>query len=95
MTKLTTIAIVALTSTLLAIGNAAALAPIGDFASESGGGGGGGAWAAKSSSGQIDSPGDAFYPNGAPLSREDACHAAGGDVVMQIEDGRSVLVCIL
>ena len=61
---------------------------LGGFGGAKGGGGG-------YSGGEIASPGDAFYPGGAPQSREDACHAAGGNVVVQIEDGRSVFTCIL
>jgi hypothetical protein len=95
MTKFKTIALVALTAAMFAGGSGVALAGLGDFAAPMGGGGGGGAWAVKGSSGQIDSPGDAFYPNGAPQSREDACHAAGGEFVIQIEDGRIHRVCIL
>ena len=97
MTKFTTIIIVALTTSILAVGSASAITPYGGgFAAEMGGGGGGGAWPlGKGPSGQIASPGDAFYPNGAPQSREDACRDAGGQVVRVIEDGRAFLTCDL
>ena len=90
MTTFKTLALVALTGTMLVAGNGAALAGLGDFA----------AWppaapGAAGSSGEIDSPGDAFYPNGAPQSRDEACREAGGEVVVQIEDGRSFKVCII
>ena len=97
MTKFTTLAAIALTTTLLAIGQASAgfPGPGGEFAAPGGGGGGGGAWPAQSSHGEVDSPGDPFFPNGRPQRPEDRCYAAGGELSVQIEDGRTYTVCIL
>ncbi len=90
MTTFKITAAVTLAATLLAIGQASAGFPgPGGFAAPGGGGGG------VAARGEIDSPGDAFYPNGAPLSLEERCHAAGGEVVIQIEDGRTFKVCII
>jgi hypothetical protein len=90
MTTFKPLILVALTGVMLVAGSGAALAGLGDFA----------AWppaapGVAGGTGEIASPGDAFYPNGAPQSREERCHAAGGEVVVQIEDGRTYRVCIL